>query len=272
VSTGRAPVAGGELAYDVDGQGVPLVLVHEGICDRRMWDDVWGPLAARCRVARYDMRGFGESSVPAGTFVPYEDAIAVLDHLGFEAAVLCGVSFGGSVVLDAALAQPGRVLGLVLTCCNARGMQPPAELRARMDEADAVGEAGDLDRAVELELQIWLDGEGRTVPVDARVRERVREMNRGVWERALESEGSAEWLDPPAASRLADVSAPTLVVAGEYDQPWMTESCRTLAREIPGARFELVAGAAHAPPLERPDVFTQLLLDAIENVEVIASG
>jgi 3-oxoadipate enol-lactonase len=272
VITGRAPVAGGELAYDVDGQGVPLVLVHEGICDRRMWDDVWGPLAASCRVARYDMRGFGQSSVRAGTYVPYEDAIAVLDHLGFEAAVLCGVSFGGSVVLDAELARPERVLGLVLTCCNARGMQPPADLRARIDEADAVGEAGDLDRAVELELQIWVDGEGRTEPVDAGVRERVREMNCGVWERALESEGSVEWLEPPAASRLADVRAPTLVIAGEYDQPWMTESCRTLANEIPGARFELVAGAAHAPPLERPDVFAGMLLDVLANVEAKPSG
>jgi 3-oxoadipate enol-lactonase len=265
-------VEGGELAYDVDGNGTPLVLVHEGICDRRMWDDVWVRLAAESRVARYDMRGFGDSSVPAGPFAPHEDLVAVLDHLGFEAAVLCGVSFGGSIVLDAALARPERVLALALTCCSARGMQAPPELRARMDEADAIGEAGDLDRAVELELRIWIDGEGRPEPVDPRVRERVREMNRRAWELALRSEGSLERPDPPAAERLVDVRAPTLVVAGEYDQPWVTESCRALARGIPDARFELVEGVAHAPPLERPDVFAGLLREIVESVGSKPSG
>ena len=264
MTSGRALVEGGELAYDVDGSGIPLVLVHEAICDRRMWDGVWDELAARCRVVRYDMRGFGESSVPTRAFAPHEDVLALLDELGLEDAVLCGVSFGGSVALDVALARPERVRGLVLTCCNARGMSAPPELRARMDEADALGEAGDIDGAVELELRIWLDGEGRREPVDPRIRERVRQMNRRAWELALRSEGSIERLEPPAASRLTDGRVPALVVAGEFDQPWMTDCCRVLAREIPDAHFALVDAAAHAPPLERPDAFAGLVTGFVE--------
>jgi len=56
VSLGLVPVSGGQLAYDVEGEGSPLVLVHAGICDRRMWDGVWQALAARHRVVRYDAR------------------------------------------------------------------------------------------------------------------------------------------------------------------------------------------------------------------------
>ena len=272
MTSGRVVVEGGELAYDVEGDGVPVLLVHEGICDRRMWDDVWDRLAARACVARYDMRGFGDSSAPAAPFAPHEDLVAVLDHLGFEAAVLCGVSFGGSIVLDTALTRPERVLALVLTCSSARGMEPPPELVARMAEADAIGASGDIDRAVELELRIWIDGDGRATPVDPRVRERVRELNRRAWEVGLGAEWSLERPDPPAAERLSEVRAPTLVVAGEYDQPWITESCRDLARGIPDARFQLVDGVAHAPPLERPDAFAALLLDVVESVTAASSG
>ena len=256
--SGRVSVPDGELAYDVEGDGLPLVLVHAGICDRRMWDDVWAELASRYRVARFDMRGFGDSTVAAVPYAPHDDVFAVLDHLGLESAVLCGVSFGGAVELDAALAAPDRVHALILVCCSARGMPPPDDLRARMEEADNAGERGDVDTAVELELRIWVDGEGRSEPVAARVRERVREMNRRAWERALEGVAPAQ-LDPPAAERLSEIDVPTLVVAGEHDQPWITDACRSLARGIPGARFALMHDAAHLPPLERPADFAELV-------------
>ena len=258
IESRRVPVEGGELAYDVDGDGLPLVLVHAGICDRRMWDDVWPDLARRYRVARFDMRGYGDSAVAAAPYAPHDDVVAVLDHLGFERAVLCGVSFGGAVELDVALAAPERVHALVLVCCSARGMPPPAELRALMDEADEAGERGDIDVAVELELRIWVDGVGRPAPADPSVRERVRQMNRRAWERALEGAARVP-LDPPASQRLADIAPPTLVVAGEHDQPWITDSCRVIAEAVPDARLEVMQGVAHVPPLERPAAFLQLV-------------
>src|SRR5262245_29999549 len=188
-----------------------------------MWDDVWPKLASRYRVARFDMRDFGDSSVATAPYAPHDDVVEVLNHLGFDDAVLCGVSFGGAVELDVALAAPERVRALVLVCCTARGMQRPEDLKSRMAEADGAGERGDVETAVELELQIWIDGEGRSQPVEHSVRERVREMNRRVWERALE-EGIPLSLEPPASERLGEIRVPTLVIAGEHDQPWVTDS------------------------------------------------
>jgi len=266
VSVGLAPVSGGQLAYDVEGEGPPLVLVHAGICDRRMWDGVWQALAARHRVVRYDARGFGESGPATATFSPRADLVSLLDHLGIDRAALCGVSFGGRIVLETALEYPQRVGALALVCCAVDWDTAPADLVARIEEADEVGEKGDVERAVELELRIWLDGRGRPEPLDPIVREAVRTMNLRVWTLALESTGSPTSLVPPASGRLASVAAPTLVVAGEHDVPFMTESCRSLAAAVPEARFDLVGGAAHLPPMERPDVFASLLLDFLGSV------
>ena len=265
MDSGRLPVEGGQLAYDVDGDGLPLVLVHAGICDRRMWEDVWPELARRYCVARFDMRGYGDSTVAAAPYAPHDDVVAVLDHLGLDRAVLCGVSFGGAVELDVALAVPERVRGLVLVCCSPRGTPPSAELRVLMDEADEIAEQGDLDTAVELELRIWVDGVGRRNPVAPAVRERVREMNRRAWERAFEGEAPLA-LDPPASQRLGEIGVPTLVVAGEYDQPWITDACRAIAAAIRGSRFELVRDVAHLPPLERPAAFVALLTGFLDDL------
>jgi 3-oxoadipate enol-lactonase len=266
VSSGLAPVTGGRLAYDVAGEGPPLVLVHSSICDRRMWDGVWQTLAARHRLVRYDARGFGESGPATATFSPRADLVALLDHLGIDRAALCGVSYGGRIVLETALEYPQHVAALALVCCAVDWDTAPADLVTRIEKADEVGEKGDVERAVELELRIWLDGHGRSEPVDPIVREAVRTMNLRAWALALESTGSSVALDPPALPRLGSVAVPTFVVAGEYDVPFMTESCRSLAAAVPGARFQLISGAAHLPPIERPAVFASLLLDFLGSV------
>lgn len=266
MSSGLAPVSGGRLAYDVEGEGPPLVLVHAGICDRRMWDGVWETLAAGHRVVRYDARGFGASGPAEASFSPRADLVALLDHLGIGRAALCGVSYGGRIVVETALEYPQRVGALALVCCAVDWDTAPTDLVTRMDEAEEVGEEGDVERAVELELRIWLDGQRRTEPVDPTVREAVRTMNLRAWTLALESTGDSIALSPHASHRLGSIDVPTLVIAGEYDVPFMTESCRSLAAAVPGARFELVSGAAHLPPVERPAVFARLLLGFLDSV------
>ena len=107
---------GARLAYEVTGDGPAVVLVHGFGLDRRMWDPQAEHLAARFRVVRYDCRGFGASG-PFDPAVPYThagDLVALLDHLAIGDAALVGLSFGGRVVLQAALAAPARVRGLVL--------------------------------------------------------------------------------------------------------------------------------------------------------------
>src|SRR5256885_3985448 len=101
-------VNGGPLAYDDEGAGPAVVLVHAGIADRRMWRPLTDLLASRHRVVAYDLRGYGESTPPTPSLAHHDDLVGLLDALGIEHATLVGCSFGGAVAVDTALAYPDR--------------------------------------------------------------------------------------------------------------------------------------------------------------------
>ena len=135
---------GARLVYEVAGTGPAVVLVHGFGLDRRMWDPQAEHLAARFRVVRYDCRGFGASG-PFDPAVPYThagDLVALLDHLALGRAVLVGLSFGGRVVLETALAGPDRVRGLVLLDAVLGGVPWDRESEAGMDEVARQVRAG----------------------------------------------------------------------------------------------------------------------------------
>ena len=115
-TTGVLALPGARLAYEVTGAGAPVLLVHGFGLDMRMWDPQVEHLAGRFQVVRYDCRGFGASGPfdPAHGYTHAGDLLALLDHLSIGQAVLAGLSFGGRVVMQAALAAPARVRGLAL--------------------------------------------------------------------------------------------------------------------------------------------------------------
>jgi 3-oxoadipate enol-lactonase len=255
-----AEADGVRLAYDVAGDGPPLVLLHAGIVDRAMWDGVVPLMADAFRVIRYDARGFGESSRPPdGEFARWDDLLAVMDAAGTERAHLVGVSQGAETALDAALVVPQRVDRLVLVGAGMQGWQFRDELNARWRAEVEAWERGDLDGCAEISMGTWFDGPSRgPADVDPAARHRAWEMQR----RAIDLENDdavARRLEPPAAERLGEVRAPTLVAVGELDQPDMVAIAERLAAGIPRSRHEVMAGVAHLPPMERPAEFAQLV-------------
>jgi len=265
VATGSVPVDGARLWYEEAGEGPPLVLLNAGIADSRMWDRQLPALAERFRTIRYDARGAGRSDPARGSYSPRADLVALLDALGIGRAHLVGLSLGGAVALDAALEFPDRVASLVLAGARPSGLPSSDRLLAAWAAVGAAAAAGDLDRANELELALWVDGPRRSPQqVDPAVRELVRAMNGALL--AGPDEGEPRPLDPPAVGRLAEVGAPTLVLAGDADQPDVLAAADLLAREIPGARKVLIADAAHLPNLERPAQSNRLVLDFLAGV------
>jgi 3-oxoadipate enol-lactonase len=229
--------------------------------------------AERHRVVRYDLRGFGESPLPGGPFSYVADLRALLDELEIEQAAVVGNSLGGKVALELALTHPERVSALVLVGAALGGAHRSAELEAFGEAEDALLETGDLDEAVELNLRTWLDGPRRErSPVDVETRRWVGAMQRRAFEvllRAHEMEsppGPVEWLDPPGATRLAEIVAPTLVVVGEEDLGDFIAIADLLAELIPGARKVVVRGAAHLPGVERPEELNRVVLEFLEGV------
>jgi pimeloyl-ACP methyl ester carboxylesterase len=264
IETAAVEVNGAPLAYDEAGSGHPLVLVHGGLGDRRMWDGQMEAFAQRYRVIRYDQHGYGASPVPASPVAFHEDLYGFLRVLGIPYAHVLGLSFGAGVVTDFVLTYPEMVSSFISVTSVIGGISE--ETTARMEEADHAGEAGDLDRAVELELRLWIDGVGRRPnEVDAQVRERVRAMNRAVWE-TDNSDVEIVELYPSAQSRLSDIEAPTLVVVGQLDIPDVQATGELLEREIRGARRATIPHAAHHPQMEQPAMFNEAVLEFLSTV------
>lgn len=257
--SGFAEVNGARLYYEVAGAGQPLVLIHAGICDSRMWDEHVPIFAQHFQVVRYDMRGFGRSPMPDGPFAHRDDLRALLHTLGVAQAHVLGVSMGGKVALEFTLEHPEMVTALVLVAAALSGIEM-SELWAQRDAAiEQATDDGDFDRAVDLELQLWVDGPTRTPEqVDATVRERVRTMNRTIYAN-YNPQGLPQPLDTPLVERLGEIHAPTLVIVGQHDVPDFQEYGALLADSILGARLVEFPDTAHLPPMEQPEVFARVV-------------
>ena len=244
------------------------MLLHEGICDSRMWDPQWEKLTRSHRVLRFDFRGYGRSPLEPGSYSGARDAIDLLDRHGFERAAIVGVSLGGRIALEIALAAPERVAALVLVGPGLPGHDWSEEMKATWGEEEAALRAGDVDGAVEVCLRAWVDGPRREPgDVDPEVRARVAEMQRRAFELQLPvEEDEEELLVEDVAERLAEIRAPTLVLTGEEDQPDIQAIADRLASEIPGARRATIANTAHVPSMERPEEFDELVLGFLEEV------
>ncbi len=261
--TGVADVNGAKLYYEVAGSGQPLVLIHAGIADRRMWDEQFEVFAQHYRVIRYDARGFGASDMPPVPFALQDDLYGLMKHQEIEKAYLLGCSIGGSTCLDFSLEHPEMVGALVLVGSGLSGHAWSNENDSVFNEAEAAAAARDFERANELEMRIWVDGSNRA-PEQVRpgVRERVAEMNMASLRRTDEQEQAQQQrLDPPAAGRLGEIAAPTLVIVGDRDVPDIQRIADVLEQGIPGARKVVMTNAAHVPNMEWPDEFNRIVLD-----------
>ncbi|PZQ87421.1 MAG: alpha/beta hydrolase [Leifsonia xyli] len=260
-------VPGATLSYDVAGpEGAPAVLfVHAGVATRAMWDPQFTALASDHRVIRYDTRGFGGSPGEAVAYAEVDDLIAVLDAAGVQRASVVGASRGGRFAIDAALAHPDRVAGLVTVGSNPSGMsdagieytESERALERAMDEAEA---AQDLDALVRIEVQLWDLGPDRdSDEVDPAFVQRAIELNVGAahWDFA----GTATPPARPAAEHLGEVAVPTLVVIGDHDVTDAKVAAALLVAGIPDAEEARFTDSAHLPSVEHPERFTAILRD-----------
>ena len=256
---------GARLAYQVTGDGPAVLLVHGFGLDMRMWDDQMEHLAARYQVIRYDCRGFGSSGPfdPAAAYTHAGDLLALLDHLGLRQAVLAGLSFGGRVVLEAALTAPERVRGLALLDAVLDGVPWDPESQAAIDLAGDMARTCGLLAGRAAWLAHPLFAAARSMP---EVYDRLAAM--------VAAYPGQHWIgqDPheQGARRPIDVLEelvmPVLVMVGEHDVPGFREMSAALARRVPGARYRVVKGAGHMVNMERPTAVNDLLIRFLDEL------
>jgi pimeloyl-ACP methyl ester carboxylesterase len=264
IETGTFNYNRAALVYETAGQGVPVVFVHAGIADRRMWDGQFGVFAERYRALRYDQRGYGRTTAQPAAHSHLRDLAALLDHLGVDRAHLIGCSKGGRLIVDFALAHPERVLSLVMVNSALPGFQHSGDEPPQWPEIAASFKAGDLERTNELEIQVWIDGAQRTPEqVDPAVRALALEMNLIALRNEQAGLGDVE-PPPDGAGRLGEIKAPLLAIASDLDDPDFIRAAEFAVANVAGARMSVISGAAHLPSLEQPEAFNQIVLDFLE--------
>ncbi|MGH2547623.1 MAG: alpha/beta fold hydrolase [Actinomycetota bacterium] len=250
---------GAKLYYEVAGTGPPLVLLHGGLWDGRLWDDQWRAFTARFRTVRPDYRGFGRSDPAEREFNLTEDLVTVLDAEAIQRAAVAGLSLGGYVAVDLALTHPDRVSTLVLVAAGVTGFDGwGEEIQKHRAETEAAVQRGDLGAALELDLELWCPL--RTGNDERQLRIARENLN------APLAEELADVVEQRAIDRLGEIAVPTLVLVGDRDVPEMLRLADILDTGIPGARKAIIEDADHVPNVRKPEEFNDLVIGFLQEV------
>ncbi|HEV7345844.1 MAG TPA: alpha/beta hydrolase [Devosia sp.] len=263
VAAGRA-----KLACRQRGEGLPVVFLHAGVCDKRMWQSQMEAVAEEgWHAIAYDRRGYGETEAEDEAFDHIDDLEAVLAALGIHAAVLVGCSMGGGLAIDFALRHPGRVIGLALIGTSVTGAPWSATQAEQMLEAaeEDAWERGDCDMLNRVQAHEWLDGpRAQSGRVGGAARALFMDMNAI----ALSKPGlTLEERQPDAWSRVSEIGAPTLLLVGDEDFTALIDRHEHLSEEMPNAFAAVLEGVAHIPSIERPELVNSMLLEFLDAIE-----
>ena len=241
---------GVKIYWDEAGTGEPLVLIMGLGYPSDAWYRTRPALAAKYRTLALDNRGVGRTETPPG---PYpiasmaSDAAAVLDAAGVEKAHVFGISMGGMIAQEFAIARPERVRSLVLGCTAPGG---PRAVRAEAAATQMLMARGSMTKEEAAEAAVPFIYDAGTP------RERIDEdiARRRPWFPSAEAynaqlQGILAW---ECYSRLARITAPTLVIHGESDRLVPPGNGRLIAENIPGAELVILPHAGHIFTTDQP--------------------
>jgi 3-oxoadipate enol-lactonase len=246
----------GHVHYERAGRGQPLVFLHPVGLDGRFWGALPGLCAEGFSVVTVDLPGHGRSG-PAprpGHMDYYARTIAELvKEIDSGPAILLGLSFGGMIAQNVAVAYPEQVAGLIT--CGCPGRMPEAARDAILARGrDA--EAGGMVAVVGNTLERWFTPDFLPSPEVDAVRKRLLSDDVSAWSAAWEAISRHD-----ALGGLAKLKIPALVIAGDKDAATPVEASQALAQAIPGSKLAVLPGAPHMMQIETADAYAATVLD-----------
>jgi pimeloyl-ACP methyl ester carboxylesterase len=271
--TGFVAVNGTGVYYEVLGEGHPLVLLHGGYMDRRMWDDQFAVFAEHYRVIRYDIRGFGKTDMPQVPYFDVQDLYELLKHLQIEKTYLLGLSLGGIIAIDFTLEHPEMVDALILVGSPVPGF--PIELLYTEEQLEqqrsrwAAFEKARQERNIRALVEALME-DPTLVPSSKypAARKRVRNNLSDYSFAWVLDPAPKQELDPPAYERLAEIHVSALIILGSEDDRRLFKDADKLERDIVGAKRVMIAETHHMPNMERPEEFNAIVLDFLSKLSL----
>lgn len=244
----------GKIYFEVFGTGEAIVLIHGHSLDHRMWQDQVKFLSNKYQVVTYDMRGYGKSSVPVGSYSDHDDLSALLKHLNISKTNVIGLSLGGEVAIDFTLEYPKHVNKLIVADSSLGGYKSTVDWNVHAEEQG-------IDKGIEN----WLNHKvfettRKNEVVKKKLENIVRDYSGWHW---LNDDPSIK-LDPRALVRLNEIKSKTLIIVGENDLDYFQNIANILNERITDSKMMVISGAGHMVNMEKPEEFDGIISRFLE--------
>lgn len=244
------------INYTIEGEGPWLAMSHSLACNLHMWDEEAKRLSKRYKVLRYDTRGHGESSAPAGAYtleLLADDLHALLQALGVQSAHFVGLSMGGMIGQTYALKYPGMFKSLAL--CDTTSSYPAAAAPVWAERIKTVETQG-TEAVLASTLERWFTAPFRQArpEVVAKVAAMIRSTPVPGFVGCSHAIRKIN-----LTARLAEIRCPSLIIVGKDDPGTPVAMAEEIHRALPGSELVIIPTAAHLSNLEQPDAFNQAL-------------
>lgn len=256
-----------KIYFEEKGMGETIVFIHAGVSDSRLWDETFDYFSSNYRVIRYDLRGFGKSTISEKEFYHAHDLKRLLDSLKITQVHLVGCSIGGTIATDYTLKYPDFVKSLVLVNGIPSGHTDPSIIRNKLwKEIEKHFKEGNIKEVAKLETMIWLVGRTRRIEeVDPKKFQKAYEMNLIALKNEFETTPNNKWFEPKAISRLDDILVPIYFIIGELDEPIVVKASKELSEKFNIKRI-IIENSAHLPSLENSEEFNSILEDILAKI------
>jgi len=273
----KAHLNGIDINYEVHGEGTPLVLAHGYTASLDMWREQVPAFSARYRLVIYDTRGHGATTAPAEP-ERYDiardyvaDQLALMDHLGIDAAYVGGLSMGGMIAQEFALQHPDRVKALLLfdTGPGMSGLPRAPELRARFEQARSAMQSAARSKGMAAIVDGLRDSAAAFRPpgggsLPEAVRRHVENMRKMSVDGLIgANQAMHDW--PGTYERLAAIAVPTMILVGQEDP--LLIAANAMHRTIRGSRLVVLRRSGHGTNMWRPEAFARRTLDFLAAVD-----
>jgi pimeloyl-ACP methyl ester carboxylesterase len=259
-------VNGFKLAYQSEGQGIPLLLIHGFPLNSQMWEPQIRSLSNQASVLAPDLRGHGDSEPVEGPYsmdMLADDCISLLDALDIEQpAVVCGLSMGGYITLAFYRRHPDRVRGLILAATRAGADSP--EGKANRDKAIAKAKEEGTTAIASSMLPKMLAP--KTYESKPDLVEHVDNIMTSTSVPGIVGALEGMKQRPDSTPLLGNINVPTLILHGEDDQLIPAQDAQEMHAAIADSSLNLISNAGHLLNLEQPEKFNHLVREFVENL------
>jgi len=247
------------IFYETAGSGNAIILIHDGLLHREVWNDQFSFFSKDFQVIRYDRRGYGKSSPATGSYTHQDDLKSLYEQLKIDSAILVACSSGGALAIDFTIDNPQMVNGLVLVGAIVRGFPYTSHMRNR---------GGHLPDSFENELAELIyyatDDPYNIYSKNTEAKKKAVDMLQSYPKRVVTRQKFTRQ-QTPTYRRLNEINTPTLVLIGEFDIPDVHAHAGAINAGISHSRRLIIPESGHLIPLEQPELFNEAVMNFISN-------